>query len=248
MEFIHHTDGEALSCASFEPAERASSATGRAARVVIMHGAGIGSKERSVPLARDFAAAGHPSLAFDFSGHGNSSGKLAELSLERRFRQALGVIEAFAPDGGPLALAGFSMSGQTVADLTSHLGGRVEAICLCAPAAYGPEAWPVPFGDGFTELIRRPESWRPSTVFDALGAFTGRSVLVVPERDEVIPPEVTAGIEQALRTKSRFSKVVLDGADHQLGRWLSDHPEHRARLVDLCTRPHDPDHTDLARA
>ncbi|MDW6061114.1 hypothetical protein SAZ11_27710 [Streptomyces sp. FXJ1.4098] len=38
------------------------------------------------------------------------------------------------------------MSGQTVADLTSHLGGRVEAICLCAPAAYGPEAWPVPFG------------------------------------------------------------------------------------------------------
>ncbi|MEU5030330.1 alpha/beta hydrolase [Streptomyces milbemycinicus] len=251
MEFIHHTDGEALSCASFEPAAPGGATS--STRVVIMHGAGIGSKERSIPLARDFAAAGHPSLAFDFSGHGNSSGKLEELSLERRFRQALGVIEAFAPDGGPLALAGFSMSGQTVADLTAHLGGRVETVCLCAPAAYGPEAWPVPFGDGFTELIRRPESWRPSTVFDVLGAFTGRSVLVVPERDEVIPPEVTAGIEQALRTKSRFSKVVLDGADHQLGRWLSDHPEHRARLVDLCTRPHDPDHTDpdhtdLARA
>ncbi|MDW6061113.1 hypothetical protein SAZ11_27705 [Streptomyces sp. FXJ1.4098] len=71
MEFIHHTDGEALSCAAFEPTEPASSATARG-RVVIMHGAGIGSKERSIPLARDFAAAGHPSLAFDFSGHGTA--------------------------------------------------------------------------------------------------------------------------------------------------------------------------------
>ncbi|MEU0809130.1 alpha/beta hydrolase [Streptomyces sp. NPDC005970] len=245
MEFIHHADGEALSCATFEPtAEATGPATTGRTRVVIMHGAGVGSKERSIPLARDFAAAGHPSLAFDFSGHGDSSGRPAELSLERRFRQALDVIEAFAPDGDPLTLVGFSMSGQTVADLAAHLGGRVAAICLCAPAAYAPEAWPLPFGDGFTELIRRPESWRPSTVFDVLGAFTGRAVLVVPERDDIIPAEVTAGIEQALRTKSRFAKLVLDGADHQLGRWLSAHPEHRARLVDLCTRPHDPDSTD----
>ncbi|WP_065962446.1 alpha/beta hydrolase [Streptomyces sparsogenes] len=239
MEFIHYADGEALSCTSIEPAaptDPAAPGTGRA-RVVIMHGAGIGSQQRSLPLARDFAAAGHASLAFDFSGHGRSSGTLEELSLERRLRQALAVIEAFAPDGDPLMLVGFSMSGQTVADLTSHLGSRVEAVCLCAPAAYGPEAWPVPFGDGFTDLIRRPGSWRPSTVFATFEAFTGRAVLVVPERDEVIPPEVTAGIEQALRAKSRFSKMVLDGADHQLGRWLTEHPEHRARLVALMTDP-----------
>ncbi|GAA2370844.1 alpha/beta hydrolase [Streptomyces cuspidosporus] len=163
MEFIHYADGEALSCTSIEPAaltDPAASGTDRA-RVVIMHGAGIGSQQRSLPLARDFAAAGHASLAFDFSGHGRSSGTLEELSLERRLRQALAVIEA----------------------------------------------------------------------------FTGRAVLVVPERDEVIPPEVTAGIEQALRAKSRFSKMVLDGADHQLGRWLTEHPEHRARLVALMTDP-----------
>ncbi len=229
QEFVHHTDDEDLSCTTLVP-----DGTPRAERVVIMHGAGVGSKERSIPLARDFAAAGVSALAFDFSGHGKSSGELSELSLERRFRQALGVIEHFAPDGEPLVLVGFSMSGQTVADLAGSLGDRVAAIVLCAPAAYGPDAWTVPFDSGFTELIQRPDSWEHSEAFDVYGEFTGRAVLVVPEHDTVIPPEVTLRTEQALRKRSRFSRLDVAGAEHWLGLWFAEHPDDRARLVDLC--------------
>jgi pimeloyl-ACP methyl ester carboxylesterase len=70
----------------------------------------------------DFAARGCRALAFDFSGHGESSGELRELSLARRLRQAGAVIDRHVPPGDGLILVGFSMSGQTVADLVARYG------------------------------------------------------------------------------------------------------------------------------
>jgi pimeloyl-ACP methyl ester carboxylesterase len=227
--FVHHADGEELSCTAYAPARNE-----RPERVVIMHGAGTGSKQRSLPLAQDFAKAGFHSLAFDFSGHGQSTGRLELLSLERRFLQARSVVEEFAPDG-PVALVGFSMSGQTIADLVEHLGERVTTIVLGAPAAYGAEAWKVPFGSGFTELIRAPHSWRESPVFDTYARYTGRAVLIVPDQDSVIPPGVTFRIEAALRKRATFDRLMFPGSQHTLGLWLAEHPDDRRRVVELCT-------------
>jgi pimeloyl-ACP methyl ester carboxylesterase len=57
------------------------------------------------------------------------------------------VIDATVPADGPLILAGFGMSGRTVADLARHHGRRVVAPVLCAPAVYAAEVWPLPFED-----------------------------------------------------------------------------------------------------
>ncbi|MFJ3301894.1 alpha/beta fold hydrolase [Streptomyces sp. NPDC086549] len=62
-------------------------------------------------------------LAFDFSGHGESTVALRELGLRRRFEQAVSVIDARAPAGEPLVLVGFSMSGQTATDPAAVDGG-----------------------------------------------------------------------------------------------------------------------------
>ncbi|WP_329263051.1 alpha/beta fold hydrolase [Streptomyces pseudovenezuelae] len=201
---------------------------------VLLHGAGRGSKERLLPLLDEFVAHGCRALAFDFSGHGESSGALAELSLRRRFEQAVAVIDAHTPADGPLVLVGFSMSGQTVADLVRHYGERVVALGLCAPAVYAGEAWDVPFGHGdgeFSEIIRRPDSWRRAPALDALRAYEGRAVLAVPGTDAVIPPEVTEAVQEALAFRSQFTRLELPDADHQLGRWLSDHADPRRALV-----------------
>ncbi|WP_329290780.1 alpha/beta fold hydrolase [Streptomyces pseudovenezuelae] len=201
---------------------------------VLLHGAGRGSKERLLPLLDEFVAHGCRALAFDFSGHGESSGALAELSLRRRFEQAVAVIDAHTPADGPLVLVGFSMSGQTVADLVRHYGERVVALGLCAPAVYAGEAWDVPFGHGdgeFSEIIRRPDSWRRAPALDALRAYEGRAVLAVPGTDAVIPPEVTEAVQEALAFRSQFTRLELPYADHQLGRWLSDHADARRALV-----------------
>ncbi|MFE6485057.1 alpha/beta hydrolase [Streptomyces sp. NPDC057757] len=219
--------------------------------VVLLHGAGVGNKERLLPLLEEFVARGCRGLALDFSGHGESSGELGELSLKRRFEQAVAVIDASVPADAPLILVGFSMSGQTVADLAGHYRERAAALGLCAPAVYGATAWPVPFGDGtglFSEIIRTPDSWRRAPALDVLRAYTGRAVLAVPGTDTVIPPAVTEAVAESLASRSRFTRLELPGADHMLGLWFRDHAEDRRRFVDALLNGQEDQGWTSARA
>lgn len=230
--FTHDHDGERLSGVdSGDDGGREPAAT-----VVLLHGAGInGSKERLLPLLDEFVARGCRGLALDFSGHGESTGELRELSLRRRFEQAAAVIDARVPADGPLVLVGFSMSGQTVADLARHYGERVAAIGLCAPAVYAAEAWALPFGEGdgeFSTIIRAPEGWRASPALDAFREYSGRAVLAVPGRDDIIPPAVTEAVADALSTRAQFTRLELPDAEHWLGLWLRDHADDRREFVD----------------
>ncbi|MEU9448120.1 alpha/beta hydrolase [Streptomyces sp. NPDC048277] len=233
IDFTCAYDGERLS------GVRAPGADGPTA--VLLHGAGNGNEKRLRPVLAEFTAHGCRALAFDFSGHGESTGTLRELSLRRRFGQATAVIDAQVPPESPLVLVGFSMSGQTVADLVRHYGDRVSAIGLCSPAVYPAEAWDLPFGDGtgrFTELIRTPDAWRASPALEVLRTYAGRSVLAVPGTDAVIPPAVTAAVQQALATGSRYSRFELPDAEHRLGLWFHDHPEDRREFAAMLLEPH----------
>ncbi|MEV7732869.1 alpha/beta fold hydrolase [Streptomyces sp. NPDC088921] len=227
FDFTHDHDGERLNGVyGGDPS---------GATVVVLHGAGAGSMERLRPLVREFVAHGCRGVAFDFSGHGESTGKLGELSLRRRFEQAVSVIDEYAGVDGPLVLVGFSMSGQTVADLVRHYGGRVAALGLCAPAVYAAEAWDVPFeqGDGrFSGIIRRPDSWREAPALQVLRAYEGRAVLAVPGTDTVIPPAVTEAVQDALAARAQYTRFDLPDAQHQLGLWFRDHGEDRREFVE----------------
>ncbi|MFF3449328.1 alpha/beta hydrolase [Streptomyces sp. NPDC002667] len=242
--FTHDHDDERLSCVS----SGGDLADGSAATAVLLHGAGNGSKERLLPLLGEFAARGCAGLAFDFSGHGESTGTLGELSLRLRFEQAVSVIDATVPADAPLILVGFSMSGQTAADLVRHYGKRAVALVLCAPAVYAAEAWPLPFEDPesaprqdgraaqsrFSGILRTPDSWRRTSALDVLRDYEGRAVLVVPSTDAVIPPAVTRAVAEALGARADFTRLELPDADHFLGLWFRDHAEDRRRLVDLA--------------
>ncbi|MFE7075130.1 alpha/beta hydrolase [Streptomyces sp. NPDC057620] len=236
-EFTLATDGERLSVCTVTPRVESTGAHG----VVVMHGAGNGDKERNLPLTEEFAVRGHPAVALDFSGHGRSTGELLDLSLERRRDQAAAVIDEVFGASRPLILVGFSMSGQTVADLVDLYGARVAGIMLCAPGIYAKAAWDVPFGAGFTSLIRQPESWRDSAATEAYARFGGRALLVVPEQDAVIPDGVTELIRTALSTRADLSVLRLTGADHKLGAWLAERPQDRANVVSALLRSREGD-------
>ncbi|MEU1076718.1 MULTISPECIES: alpha/beta fold hydrolase [unclassified Streptomyces] len=257
-DLVGEFDGERISCAVAEPDGVIPSVT-----VVLLHGAGTGDKARLAELGEDFRVRGHRVLALDFSGHGASSGELAELSLERRFRQARAAIDAFVPPGQSLVLTGFSMSGQTVADLAAHYGSRVAGIGLCAPAVYADAAWSEPFGaepgapgtppdapvSRFTEILRTPDSWRGSRALDVLRALRTRVVLAVPEVDEIIPYAVTEAVTEALSAgnESRFTRLVFEGAHHRLGFWFREHPAERGRFVDAVLDDLGADGWELTR-
>jgi len=226
FDFTHDHDGERLSGVyGGDPS---------GVTAVVLHGAGTSSSERLLPLVREFVAHGCRGIAFDFSGHGESTGRIGELSLRRRFEQAVAVIDAYVGVDGPLALVGFSMSGQTVADLVAHYGERVAALGLCAPAVYAAEAWDVPFKDGngrFSRIIRQPESWREAPALQVLRAYEGRAVLGVPGTDAVIPSAVTESVQDALAARARYTRFDLPDAQHQLGMWFRDHGDDRRELV-----------------
>ncbi|MFD7879357.1 phosphotransferase [Streptomyces sp. NPDC059766] len=227
FDFTHDHDGEQLSGVyGGDPS---------GATAVVLHGAGTSSTEQLLPLVDEFVAHGSRGIAFDFSGHGKSTGKLSELSLRRRFEQAVAVIDAYAGADGPLVLVGFGMSGQTVTDLVRHYGDRVTALGLCAPAVYTPEAWEVPFGDGegrFNEIIRQPDGWLQAHPLEALRAYDGRAVLAVPGTDAVIPPAVTESVQDALTARAQYTRFDLPDAQHRLEMWFRDHDNDRRQFVE----------------
>ncbi|MFE9849644.1 alpha/beta fold hydrolase [Streptomyces sp. NPDC005576] len=227
FDFTHDHDGERLSGVyGGEPS---------GVTAVVLHGAGTSSMERLRPLVQDFVAHGCRGVAFDFSGHGESTGRLSESSLRRRFEQAVAVIDAYGGEEGPLVLVGFSMSGQTVADLATHYGDRVTALGLCAPAVYAAEAWEMPFEDGdgrFSRIIRRPDSWREAPALQLLRAYEGRAVLAVPGTDAVIPAAVTESVQDALAARAQYTRFDLPHAQDQLGMWFRDHADDRREFVE----------------
>lgn len=227
LDFTHDHDGERLS------GVHGGDPSGVTA--VVLHGAGNSSMERLLPLVKEFVAHGCRGVAFDFSGHGESTGRLSESSLRRRFEQAVAVIDAYGGAEGPLVLVGFSMSGQTVADLVAHYGDRVAALGLCAPAVYTAAAWDAPFEEGngrFSGTIRRPGSWREAPALQVLRAYEGRAVLAVPGTDAVIPAAVTESVQDALAARSQYTRFALPDAQHQLGMWFRDHSEDRREFVE----------------
>lgn len=209
------------------------------ATVLILHGAGESRKERYLPLMTGLAEAGLASVAFDFSGHGESTGALGELSLERRHRQARGVLADLLRrrGGSPVIVMGFSMSGQTVCDLLAGDGdadrGVPSAAVLCCPAVYSRDAYGIPFGDpAFTRVLRRKGSWSDSPAFEALLGYHRPLLVVRPQVDEVIPEEISARIVGS-RPPGLTREYVVEGASHQLMRRFTDRPGELRHVVAL---------------
>lgn len=198
--------------------------------VVFLHGAGSASMERYSQLADELASQGVNVLTFDFSGHGKSTGTLAQLSLARRRDQAVQVIARLCDASRPIVLAGFSMSGQTVCDVVATGTVVPAGIFLGCPAAYRPDVFDIPFGESrFTGLIRETGTWSESVAFKIIKDVEGKVVLIVPEKDEVIPIEVTQTFIESAGESA--SIVHLEGCHHRIAAWLADRPSERAMLT-----------------
>jgi pimeloyl-ACP methyl ester carboxylesterase len=185
-------------------------------RLLVLHGGGRSNRERFRLLREHFLTHGVGSVAFDFIGHGETGGDLRQSSLQNRTAQACAVIDALnLPQ--PFSVVAASIRGYTAVTLLRRYA--IANLILLGPAMYAAEAYAIPFNAGFTEIIRRPNSWKSSDAWDLLAQFTGRLLLVAGERDTVIPPGVIQKIYDAARSAKARTLFVAPDASHLI---LSD--------------------------
>lgn len=188
--------------------------------LLCLHGGGSLGKKRFDKLRERLNERNIGSCAFDFIGHGETGGDITSSSLESRVKQVLAVVKSQALRQ-PLSVIASSMSGYVSIKLTEFLD--IENIALLAPAVYTSEAYSVSFGLRFSEIIRKPYSWRDSDVWKTIGNYTGNLLIFAAEKDQVIPVKVIAGIYNSALKASTKEIIMFKDATHPLTAWLDEH-------------------------
>jgi pimeloyl-ACP methyl ester carboxylesterase len=211
--------------------------------VILCHGM-LSSKNgtKQVALAGAFQETGLACLRFDFSGCGDSAGRIEQTTLTRRLDD-LAAVAAFA------AARGFS----GIAAVGSSLGA---AVCLLAAGRVGPSSLvllaPVSRPSKIVEKFPEPDvrRWREDGFFEMEGVridwgfvmdaqrhdilaaskkITCPTLLIHGSKDELVPVESSKEIFASLDCEKEL--VILEGADHSFTGL-----EHVERIVRLALR------------
>jgi uncharacterized protein len=195
---------------------------------VFLHGGGNASfKGRVYEIAPPILKNNRNILSFDFSGHGESTGILKEGSLKKRVNESQEIIERYAAKT-PLTICGASMSGYIAIKMLEFF--NVNTLILMCPALYDGKAYDVQFNQGFTEIIRQHESWRNTDVISALESFTGRLLIIMGDKDEVIPSGVIELIMKHTKQASRKEIYTIAGSPHKINDWIVNYPEELMKM------------------
>lgn len=204
-------------------------ASGNPPQVISYHGLGATATRSRIRYVLDYLAQYDISSAcFDFSGNGDSTGKLEEASLRRRYKEAQAATAQLITSG-PTSLIGTSMGGFLAALLVPVIKPR-HLILFC-PAAYPEDAMDLPFNDCFGTIARRPGAYVHSPAFQALTTFDGSLLIFAARNDSVIVPEVIEGYV-ASASSARLQKVVwLEESGHKMHLWLAEHAYEREMVL-----------------
>lgn len=188
-----------------------------------LHGAGKATKERGLPIMEHLAEAGLSTFAFDFSGHGASTGLMEQSSLKKRVKEAEAALP-FLDRTKPITVIGSSMGGHVSLELLKR-HPEINNVALFYSAVYSAEAFDVPFTEAFSEIIRQPKSWERNDVLDALERYEGNLLIVAGELDQVVPREVTDLIYTSAEHALKREVIVIPGAEHLLLPVLMENKE-----------------------
>ncbi len=201
-----------------------------APQCVSFHGAGASVKEMLLNvIAEPMSDQGLNILTIDFSGHGSSTGILTQGSLKKRVLEAQAAINGYAITQ-KLVVCGASMGGYIAIKMLESY--PIDTLILFCPALYDGNAFEVQFDQGFTDIIRKQESWRNTDVAKALEAFTGNLLIVMGENDIVIPAGVIEIIDRCTPNARKKEIYTIPECPHKIDLWLLDHPDELKKLQD----------------
>jgi len=188
-----------------------------------LHGAGNAHRGDFRLFREQLLNHGISSAAFDFVGHGDTGGELKSSSLLSRTRQACSVVDSLNIQQ-PFSVVAASLKAYTAVKLLEYY--QIKNVILLVPAMYDSKAYKVPFNKGFSEIIRRPESWRDSDAWQSLSGYKGRLFIIAAENDEVIPLGVINRIyDSAVKAEERVLFVVPRASHAVFTDLRSNNPE-----------------------
>ena len=195
---------------------------------VSFHGAGASVKETLLNvIAEPMSDQALNILTIDFSGHGSSTGILTQGSLKKRVLEAQAAINGYASTQ-KLVVCGSSMGGYIAIKMLESY--PVDTLILFCPALHDGNAYDVQFDQGFTDIIRKHESWRNTDVTKVLEAFAGNLLIVMGEKDTVIPAGVIEIIDRCTPNTRKKEIYTIPECPHKIDLWLLDHPEALKKL------------------
>jgi uncharacterized protein len=205
---------------------------------LILHGGGSSAAEGFEDLRTFLHAQRIETLAFDFVGHGRTGGQQLGTNLRERVQQVCAVIRSQSLEPSMLSLIGFSMGAYVAVKAAAEVG--VQRLCLAIPAAYAAEAYQVPFGPEFSQILRAPRSWESSDAFDLLANFTGHLLVISAEEDAIVPAEITQRYADIGAGRRSTVHHVVKGAGHTLRAHYEREPQARVaaytEIAALCQR------------
>ena len=108
---------------------------------------------------------------------------------------------------------------------------QIVNLVLIVPAMYDSKAYQVAFNKGFTEIIRRPQSWDHSDAWQILSEYKGRLLIIAAENDEVIPLGVIKRIyDSAVKAEKRTLFTAPQASHAVLTDLRSNNPEGFCRV------------------
>lgn len=192
---------------------------GETPNLLFLHGAGESHRKRFDSLRDLLATQDIGSVAFDFIGHGETGGDILATCLKDRVDQAITVIRELQIPL-PLSIVGSSMGGYIAVKLADLI--PAQSIILFVPAMYAAEAYTLPFGGGFTDVIRQEGGWQNSDAWEILAKFTGNLLVFAGGQDEAIPRELIEKIGKTAVNVRHKEIIIFPDAGHAIGRCFSE--------------------------
>lgn len=211
---------------------------GATRKALLLHGGGTSAADGFLELRTFLYAQNIETLAFDCVGHGRTGGPLLGTTLHERVQQVNAVIKSQRIKPSTLAIVGFSMGAYVAVKAAVEIG--VRRLCLAIPAAYSTQAYKVPFGPEFSQILRTPRSWANSDAFDLTRDYTGHLLVVSAEEDRIVPAEIPQRYASARDKLASTVHHVVKGSGHNLSEHYEREPQARmaayTEIASLCQR------------
>ncbi len=205
---------------------------------LLLHGGGTSAADGFVELRTFLYAKGIETLAFDCIGHGRTGGQLLGSTLHDRVLQVQAVVKSQGIVPSTLTLAGFSMGAYVVVKAAVEIG--VPRLCLAIPAAYAAQAYEVPFGPEFSQVLRTPRSWANSDAFEITRDYTGHLLVISAQDDQIVPAEIPQRYAPISGTRASTVHHIVKRSGHNLSEHYEREPQARTaaytEIALLCQR------------